>query len=168
LFSKRALDHVTTPRESIRNRGFNGFSGFSARSGPEDASWGKTTESTKSGESCHPALYRGFRGAIFKTRLDNTHPLAYGQGDAYFSLKTGTDIYQPIKGQWNVGTIPDQLLVAGFAGVHARNQMKNTLVFGVENKGAGKVVYLVDNPLFRGFWENGKFIFSNALFFVGN
>lgn len=107
-------------------------------------------------------------GAIFKTRLDNTHPLAFGQGDIYFSLKTGTDSYQPIKGLWNVGTITDQLLVAGFAGVHARNQMKNTLVFGVENKGAGKVVYLVDNPLFRGFWENGKFLFSNALFFVGN
>jgi hypothetical protein len=107
-------------------------------------------------------------GAIFKTRIDNTHPLGFGQGDVYFSLKTGSDVFQPIKGMWNVGTITDQLMVAGFAGINARNQMKNTLVLGVENKGAGKVVYLVDNPLFRGFWENGKFLFSNALFFVGN
>jgi len=41
------------------------------------------------------------------------------------------------------------------------------LVFGVEHKGRGQVVYLIDNPLFRGFWESGKLIFANALFMVG-
>jgi len=25
---------------------------------------------------------------------------------------------------------------------------------------------MVDNPLFRGFWENGKLFFANALFMV--
>lgn len=107
-------------------------------------------------------------GAIFKTKLDNTHPLAYGQGDTYFSLKTGAASFQPLKNLWNVATIGDQLQVAGFAGAKARQAMKNSLVFGVEEKGAGQVVYFVDNPLFRGFWENGKFLFSNAVFFVGN
>ena len=29
------------------------------------------------------------------------------------------------------------------------------------------IAYMVDDPLFRGFWENGKFLFSNAVFFVG-
>jgi hypothetical protein len=27
---------------------------------------------------------------------------------------------------------------------------------------------LVDNPLFRAFWENGKMVFANAVFMVGN
>jgi hypothetical protein len=33
--------------------------------------------------------------------------------------------------------------------------------------GRGSVVYMVDDPLFRSFWENGKLLFSNAVFMVG-
>ena len=29
-----------------------------------------------------------------------------------------------------------------------------------------EVVYMVDNPLFRGFWENGNFLFGNAVFLL--
>jgi hypothetical protein len=28
-------------------------------------------------------------------------------------------------------------------------------------------VYIVDNPLFRGFWHAGKLLFANAVFVVG-
>jgi len=34
--------------------------------------------------------------------------------------------------------------------------------------GRGNVVYLADNPLFRAFWHNGKLLFGNAVFIVGN
>jgi hypothetical protein len=37
----------------------------------------------------------------------------------------------------------------------------------VQDVGRGAVVYLVDNPLFRGFWQSGKRLFSNAVFLVG-
>jgi len=33
--------------------------------------------------------------------------------------------------------------------------------------GGGSVVYLSDNPLFRNFWENGKLLFTNAVFLAG-
>ena len=56
--------------------------------------------------------------------------------------------------------------MAGFAGSEAVKNLPGSLVFGVENHGSGAVVYLVDNPLFRGFWENGKLFFANALFMV--
>ena len=39
------------------------------------------------------------------------------------------------------------------------------LVFGEKSMGRGKVVYLVDNPLFRGFWDQGNLLFANALYF---
>ena len=42
------------------------------------------------------------------------------------------------------------------------------MVFGVENMGRGHVIYLADNPLFRAFWYNGKLLFGNAVFIVGN
>ncbi|MBU3026918.1 M14 family metallopeptidase [Zobellia galactanivorans] len=106
-------------------------------------------------------------GAIFKTRINNTHPLAYGYDDIYFSLKLGGDAYAYL----NKGTVAyldgnNIEPVAGFAGSDAQQKIAETLVFGVEKYGSGQLVYMVDNPLFRGFWENGKLLFSNALFMV--
>lgn len=105
-------------------------------------------------------------GAIFKIRLDNTHPLGYGLADTYFSLKTNSLNFPYLEDAWNVGTVGQQPQVAGFVGAQAYESLRESMVFAVEEKGRGQVIYLVDNPLFRGFWENGKFLFSNALFMV--
>jgi hypothetical protein len=104
-------------------------------------------------------------GAIFKVKLDQSHPLSFGMGDHYFSLKTGAQHYDLQKNMWNVGTLGEELMISGFAGAGAKKHMKNTVIFAVEEKGGGSVVYMIDNPLYRGFWENGKFLFSNAVFF---
>jgi hypothetical protein len=106
-------------------------------------------------------------GAIFKVNLDNTHPLGFGLDQHFFSLKTNTLSYPYQEGAWNVGTIDEDPMILGFAGVKAREEMRETAVFVVKGQGRGAIIYLVDNPLFRGFWENGKFLFSNALFFAG-
>ncbi|HZH94859.1 MAG TPA: M14 family metallopeptidase, partial [Flavisolibacter sp.] len=43
-------------------------------------------------------------GSIFKVELDNTHPLAFGFPDYYYTLKQDDAIYEFIKeGGWNVG-----------------------------------------------------------------
>jgi hypothetical protein len=34
--------------------------------------------------------------------------------------------------------------------------------------GSGSVVYMVDNTLFRAFWENGKLFIANAVFFLNS
>lgn len=106
-------------------------------------------------------------GAIFKTIVDKTHPLAFGYGDTYFSLKMGDDAYQYLEKGTVVYLEKDERNpVAGFAGSTAKEKIGQTLVFGVEPHGDGQIVYMVDNPLFRGFWENGKLFFANALFLV--
>ncbi len=105
-------------------------------------------------------------GAIFKTKVDTTHPLAYGYKDTYFSLKLGDDAYEYLDKGTVVHLDKDTAPVAGFAGSEAQKKIGKTLIFGVENYGRGQVVYMVDNPLFRGFWENGKLFFVNALFMV--
>ena len=69
---------------------------------------------------------------------------------------------------WNVGIIKGTAKpVQGFAGLLVNKKMSNSLVLGVEEKGLGNIVYMVDNPLFRSFWESGKMVFSNAVFMVG-
>ena len=107
-------------------------------------------------------------GAIYKVALDNSHPLGFGLRDTYFTLKTGDHRFAFLSGGWNVARMEARVKpVQGFAGFKANRALSNSLVFGVEQKGEGQVIYLVDNPLFRSFWENGKMIFSNAVFMVG-
>ncbi|MFH6982363.1 M14 family metallopeptidase [Marinoscillum luteum] len=107
-------------------------------------------------------------GAVFKVHLDKTHPLAFGYGDSYFSLKTSASRYGYLS-SGNVGVIksPEDHL-SGFAGQLVRSRVGSSLVFGVESIGAGHMIYMADNPLFRSFWQNGKLLFTNAIFYVGN
>ncbi|MEM6844609.1 MAG: M14 metallopeptidase family protein [Bacteroidota bacterium] len=107
-------------------------------------------------------------GSIFKVRLDNTHPLGMGYPNHYFTLKRGNSRYGYLKKGWNVATLESEdALVSGFVGAEIQKQLPNSLVFGVEEMGNGTIVYMVDNPLFRAFWQNGKLLFGNALFLVG-
>lgn len=106
-------------------------------------------------------------GAIFKAKVDPTHPLAYGYGTDYFTLKLGSKSYDYLKsGNAVYLDGAGQKPVSGFAGSEALKRVGNSLLYGVEQHGKGQVIYMVDNPLFRGFWENGKLFFANALFMV--
>jgi hypothetical protein len=113
-------------------------------------------------------LSESIGGAIYKVQLDNSHPLGFGLSNTYYSLKTNELRFGFLEHGWNVGVIRGKAKpVQGFAGFNANKKLENSLVFGVEEKGQGEIVYLVDNPLFRSFWENGKMIFANAVFMVG-
>jgi hypothetical protein len=107
-------------------------------------------------------------GSIWKLKLDNTHPLAFGYPDYYYTLKMDDHIYEFLKdGGWNVGVIKKENQVAGFVGVELQPKLKDGLLFGVQDMGAGSISYLTDDLMFRSFWENGKLMFCNAVFLVG-
>lgn len=108
-------------------------------------------------------------GAIFKSDVDNTHPMAFGYDRSYFTLKQGNDSYSLLEDGYNVAWLDDHPKpVAGFAGSDAVKNLGNSLLFGDERLGDGSVIYMVDNTLFRSFWENGKLFLVNAVFFVNN
>lgn len=107
-------------------------------------------------------------GAIYKVALDNSHPLAFGFPDWYFTLKQDEDVYEYFKdGGWNVGYLKKDNYVYGFAGVKSKKKLVDGLLFGVQDVGRGHIVYLADNVMFRSFWEKGKLMLSNAVFLVG-
>jgi len=107
-------------------------------------------------------------GSIFKASMDNTHPLGFGYDKSYHTLRLNSNHYAYLKDGVNVSVIKNKSnLVSGFAGDNALKNIDKSLVFGVEKKGRGAVIYLADNPLFRSFWENGKLVFCNAVFMVG-
>jgi len=108
-------------------------------------------------------------GIIVKTKLDKTHPMAFGYNDEYFSLKLSGDSYSYLTDGYNIAYLQNSPeVVSGFAGSEAVKNLKNSMIFGEETLGSGSIIYMVDNPLFRAFWENGKLFFVNAIFFVNN
>jgi hypothetical protein len=104
-------------------------------------------------------------GAVFELKMDTTHPLGFAMDDTYFSLKTSSLAYPLIKDAWNVAYSEKDSRVIGFVGNKAKKKLMNTVSYAHEEKGSGQVIYMIDNPLFRMFWQNGKQIFCNALFF---
>lgn len=105
-------------------------------------------------------------GAIVENWLDKSHPLSFGLGDKYFSLKTSDRNFKLLKNAQNVIYVPKNYQSFGFIGNKLKKKIEESVSFAVEYKGNGKIIYMIDNPLFRGFWENGNLLFSNALFLV--
>lgn len=104
-------------------------------------------------------------GAVYRVTLDPTHPLAFGYDGSAFALLRSDAAYAYLGTGWNVGTVRGaDARVAGFAGRRAQGRLRDVLLYGVEDRGAGHVVYLADSPLFRGFWQGGQLIFANAVF----
>ena len=104
-------------------------------------------------------------GSIFEASIDKFHPLSFGI-DRYFTLKLDAESYELLEDEGNVFILNEKVKsVSGFVGYLAKENQKNSLLFGQERFGNGYIVYFVDNLLFRGFWYTGKQVFSNAIFF---
>ncbi len=122
-------------------------------------------EDTNYGNRERAAMKETVNGAIYACEVDPSHPLAYGYDSPYFTLRLNAnaidfegDIAHKIKASkgW----------VSGFAGASVKHQQFETVSAGSVNMGDGHVVFFFDNPLFRGFWENGKLQVVNALYFL--
>ena len=105
-------------------------------------------------------------GAIYKVELDDSHPLAFGYDNNYYSLKMNNAVYEFLKDGWNVGIIKKSGLVSGYVGSNVKENIKDGTVIAAQEFGRGSIVYFADNLLFRSFWENGKLMFTNAVFLV--
>ena len=53
----------------------------------------------------------------------------------------------------------------GFIGSRLKPRLKKTPIASVARMGSGHIVYFTDSPLYRSFWQQGKMLFTNALFF---
>ena len=104
-------------------------------------------------------------GAIVQAEVDGTNPLAFGLSGLYFSLKTTANLFEIPTNAANAIWLGDQFRTIGFIGSRLQPKLKNTPVAAVQKIGRGDVVYLIDNPLFRCFWQQGKMLFANALFY---
>ncbi|WP_211229821.1 M14 family metallopeptidase [Olivibacter sitiensis] len=113
------------------------------------------------------SISNGVAGAVFEVKLDASYPLSFGIGDKFYVLKNNASHYAYLKDGVNAGVIKNMSAHrSGFVGVNVKNTINSSLALGVEEVGRGQVVYMVDDPIFRNFWEQGKLLLANALFLV--
>jgi hypothetical protein len=101
-------------------------------------------------------------GSIYRVKLDETHPYAFGMGKEWFLMKRTPGYPYLTKGS-NIGYISEKEPVSGFAGFKYKDKIKNTLVIGSENIGSGEVIYITDDPYFRAFWKSGRVLLGNMI-----
>jgi hypothetical protein len=103
-------------------------------------------------------------GAIYPCKLDNSNPMAFGYNH-YYTLRQGASVYE-MEGKPVFELEKDAKAVNGFVGARVQKQQSEADIAGAVQYGRGTVVYLIDNPLFRGFWESGKLMVVNSIYFV--
>ena len=114
--------------------------------------------------------YRGAKvigGAIFDTKIDRSHPIAFGYKNDHLPLfrnstlflKADKDSYNnPIK-------YTSTPLLSGYISKSNLGELKNTVAFKTGGLGKGRVVYFTDNTNFRAFWYGTNKLLMNAIFF---
>ncbi len=107
-------------------------------------------------------------GAVYKLEIDKSHPLAFGYGNTMYSLKQNSDVLDFLKDGWNVGYLKTNNKVAGFVGSKIKHKIKDGSTICALGMGSGSVIYFLDDPIFRSFWEGGKLMVANAVFFNMN
>jgi len=105
-------------------------------------------------------------GTIMRLTLDSTHPLAFGFGAELYVLNTQNPILELSDKGDNVAYYPkENFKVGGYLTDETAKKLPLTAHIIRERVGGGHVVLFARNPIFRGFWDSGIKLLTNAIFF---
>ena len=105
-------------------------------------------------------------GSIFRATLDRTHWLTLGyESDRLPVYVEGSTFWKLSKNGANpVAFVGDSLALSGFTWPgNTERLLKGTAWAVVENRGEGRVVLFLTDPLFRGFWRGPARLVTNAI-----
>lgn len=106
-------------------------------------------------------------GAIFKAKLDLTHPINYGYTSDEIALFRNTRTFiKPDKLSFNNPIqYTDNPLISGYINKDNLKLLEGSVPFQTEGLGSGQVIIFTDNTNFRGFWFGSMKLFINSIFF---
>ena len=106
-------------------------------------------------------------GAIYQIDADISHPLFYGYRGNKIPVFKNSDIAIKVSGNPSpfIAKYSQTPLLSGYSSQENVNRISGTDYIIVNRMGRGKVIYLVDNPNFRGVWYGTNKIFMNAILF---
>ncbi|QJR82794.1 peptidase M14 [Alteromonas pelagimontana] len=105
-------------------------------------------------------------GAVYRTRIDTTHPLFYGfQNDYLPMFKTNNMIVKSDNSPFATSaTYSDNPLMAGYSASELTKLIANTTAVVAQPRGRGVVIGFTDNVNFRGYWYGTSKLMSNAIY----
>ncbi|MFT5519955.1 MAG: hypothetical protein ACI9IA_000542 [Enterobacterales bacterium] len=106
-------------------------------------------------------------GSIFSTRIDISHPLAFGYQRSFLPVfRNHTMIMNPSSNLYaTIVRYNKEPLLSGFVSNDNLEKIADSAMMVAERKGQGSVILILDNPVFRGFWYGTSRLFINSLFF---
>ncbi|OCK42927.1 zinc carboxypeptidase [Tenacibaculum soleae] len=106
-------------------------------------------------------------GAIFKAKIDRSHPVNFGYKNDKIALFRNTRqfIQADSKSYNNPIQYTNKPLLSGYISKENLKALKNTVPFKVNRLGAGRVIVFTDNTNFRAFWFGTNKLLMNAIFF---
>lgn len=143
------------------------FSGDDCDSAPEDSEEEAVTP--------EPAAYDDFDqrkaeltigGAIVTTKVDVTHPVAYGYQAELPLFRKGSTLLKVSENPFSTPVrYTGKPLLSGYIGEARLEEMSNQPAVIAERQGKGVVIRFANNPIFRGFWRGTERLWVNALYF---
>lgn len=105
-------------------------------------------------------------GAVFLTDVDVTHPLLYGFSEDELPIFRNSNLImkKPAKPFVSPIVYNSTPLIAGYASQELQELIANTASVVAHKVGHGRVIALVDNVNFRGYWRGTRRLLSNALY----
>ena len=106
-------------------------------------------------------------GAIFNTRVDKTHPLAYGiKENSIPVFREGNNMFEKPKNPFATPVAyTDKPLLAGYITHENERLLAGSAAITCAAFGQGQVISFSDNPNFRAFWFGTSKLFMNAIYF---
>jgi hypothetical protein len=107
-------------------------------------------------------------GAIFQTRVDRTHPLAFGISTETLPVfRNHTRFLKASENPYANPLVydPENPLMAGYCSAENVARFKGSASVVVYPVGKGRLILMADDPNYRGFWLGTSRIFMNAIFF---
>ncbi|WP_412984504.1 M14 family zinc carboxypeptidase [Pontimicrobium sp. IMCC45349] len=106
-------------------------------------------------------------GAIFETKIDRSHPIAFGYKNDKLALFRNTTLFmKPDKSSYNN---PIQYtkspLLSGYISKPNLDSLSTSVPLQIKRLGRGNVVAFTDNTNFRAFWYGTNKLLMNAIFF---
>ncbi|MEQ1828830.1 MAG: M14 family metallopeptidase [Pirellula sp.] len=114
------------------------------------------------------AALQKIEGTIFQTQLDPTHPLTFGIRSATLPVfRDQTMFLEPSANPFSTPAVYSDKnpLLSGYASDENIRLAAGSAAVVVKAEGAGRVIAIPNNPVFRGFWFGSERLLVNSIFF---
>lgn len=104
-------------------------------------------------------------GAVLPLDWNTDHYSSYGFPETYYSLGQGHKLLQ-LDTELILGGIDQEVTAScGYLSDGFKQYAANSMSFARESVGSGEAIFMVDDPLYRGFWSRGHQLMYNLLLF---